>query len=154
MKSYRHILCATDFSPVCDLVYAYAAQLARESGAKLTLLHVVAHFPVDRSNEAIAPEDVDPKEFHEQRARMQLQAKVARIGYPETTPEVIFGARAPGHEIIHYADAHGVDLIVVAGHEHKGITARLISTVAAIRAHAACEVMVLPAQEASMRRTV
>ena len=154
MKYYRHILCATDFSPVCDLVYAYAAELARGSGAKLTLLHAVAHFPVDRSNEEIAPEDIDPKEFHEQRARMQLEAQVARIGYQETIPEVIFGARAPGHEILHYADAHGVDLIVVADHEHKGITARLISTGEAVRAHAACEVMVLPAQEALMRRAV
>ena len=63
MKSYRYILCATDFSPYCDRACIHAAKLAKESGAKLTLLHVVDLFAVDRSNEEIAPEDVDPKVF-------------------------------------------------------------------------------------------
>ena len=146
MKQYRHILCATDFSPVCDLVYARAAKLAQESSAKLTLLHVVAHFPVDRSNDEIAPEDVDPKAFHELKAREQLEAQTVRTGCSEAQREVIFSSHGAGHEIVRYACANGVDLIVVASHGHKGITAHLVSTATAIQDHADCEVIVIPAE--------
>ena len=45
MKNYRHILCGTDFSPASDDACIPAMELARGSGAKLTLLHVIDHFP-------------------------------------------------------------------------------------------------------------
>ena len=48
--------------------------------------------------------------------------------------------------LVRYADTNGVDLVVVASHGHKGITARLGSTAKAMHRHAACEVIVVPAE--------
>ena len=147
MKSYRNILCATDFSSFCDRACVHATKLAKESGAALTLIHVVDHFPVDRSNEEIAPEDVDPKVFREQKAREGLEAQIARTGCPEARHEVAFSTHAAAHEIVRYAGANGVDLIVIASHGHKGITAHFGSTAKSVHHHAACEVIVVPAEE-------
>lgn len=146
MKSYRHVLCATDFSPFCDRACGHAATLAKESGAKLTLLHVVDHFPVDRSNEEIAPEDVDPKAFRERNAHTALEAQATRLNCPEAQQEVAFSTHPAAHEIVRYAGANGIDLIVVASHGHKGITEFLGSTAKAVQHHAACEVIVVPAE--------
>lgn len=146
MKSYRNILCATDFSSFSDRACVHATKLAKESGATLTLLHVVEHFPVDRSNEEIAPEDVDPKVFREQKAREELETQAARTGCPEARREVTFSTHAADHEIVRYAGANGVHLIVLASHGHKGIAARLGSTANAVHQHAACEVVVVPAE--------
>ncbi len=146
MKPYRHILCATDFSPYCDRACIHAAKLAKESGAKLTLLHVVDHFAVDRSNEVIAPEDVDPKVFREQKARAELEAQTARTDCPEAKREVSVSTHAAAHEIVRYAGTSGVDLIVVASHGHKGIIARLGSTAKAVQHHAPGEVIVVSAE--------
>jgi universal stress protein A len=146
MKFYRNILCATDFSPFSDRACVHAANLAKEAGATLTLIHVVDHFPVDRSNEEIAPEDVDPKAFREQKAREELESQTIRTGCPEAGREVAFSTHPAEHEIVRYAGANGVDLIVVASHGHKGITALLGSTAKAVRQHAACEVIVVPAE--------
>ncbi len=146
MKPYRYILCATDFSPYCDRACVHAAKLAKESGAKLTLLHVVDHFAVDRSNDEIAPEDVDPKVFREQKARVALEEQTSRLDCPEAEREVAFSTHSAAHEIVRYAGASGVDLIVVASHGHKGITTRLGSTAKAVQYHAACEVSVVPAE--------
>lgn len=147
MKSYRHILCATDFSKFCDNTCVHAAKLAKESGAKLTLLHVVDHFPVDSSNEEIAPEDVDPKVYREQKAREKLEAQTAYADCPEAEREVVFSTHAAANEIVRYAGANGVDLILVASHGHKGITEKFGSTAASVKHHAACEVIVVPAEE-------
>jgi len=146
METYQHILCATDFSPFCDRACIHAAKLAKESDAKLTLLHVVDHFPVDRSNEDIAPEDVDPRVFREQKARAELEAQTARTDCSVAKREVAYSTQSAAHEIIHYAGANGVDLIVVASHENKGITRLLGSTASAVQRHAACEVIVVPAE--------
>lgn len=144
MKNYRHILCGTDFSAASDDACMRARELARESGAKLTLLHVVDHFPEDRSNEEIAPEDVDPKKFHEERSRIGLRDQARRIGHPEAIQEIRFTTHSAAHEITHYAAANGVDLIVIGSHAHSAIAELLGTTSNAVERRADCEVLVLP----------
>ena len=144
MKPYRNILCATDFSSFSDRACIHAKKLAKKSGATLTLIHVVDHFPVDRSNAEIAPEDVDPKVVREQKVRKELEAQTARTDCAEARHEVTFSTQAPEHEIARCVGANGVDLIVVASHGHKGITALLGSTAKAVQHHATCEVIVVP----------
>lgn len=145
MKTYRHILCATDFSTPSDDACRRASELARESAAKLTLLHVVDHFPEDRSNEEIAPEDIDPTRFSEERARSGLRDQARRIDFPDANQAVRFTTHSASHEIAHYADAHDVDLIVIGSHAHSAIAELLGTTSAAVERRAKCEVLVLPA---------
>ncbi len=144
MRSYRHILCGTDFSADSDDACMRAKELAKGSGARLTLLHVVDHFPEDRSNEEIAPEDVDPKKFHEDRSRIGLRDQARRIGHPEAGQEVRFTTHSAAYEITHFAQANDVDLIVVGSHAHSAIAELLGTTSAAVERRAACEVLVLP----------
>jgi universal stress protein A len=151
MKTYRNILCATDFSSFSDQACAYATKLAKESGAKLTLFHVVDHFPVDRSNLEIAPEDVDPRAFRERRAREELEAQTARTACPEARAEVAFGSDTAAHEIVRYAGTNKVDLIVLGTHGYKGITELLGSTARAVRQGADCAVVVVPSEEVRVR---
>ena len=146
MKPYRHILCVTDFSIFSDRACVHAQTLAKRSGAALTLMHVVDHFPVDRSNEQIAPEDVDPKLFREQKAREELDAQITRADCPEARREVAFTTHSAAYEIVRYAKANGVDLILAASHGHKGIAANFGSTARAVKKDAACEVIVVPAE--------
>jgi universal stress protein A len=146
MKSYRNILCVTDFSSFSDRACFRAAKLAKESGASLTLLHIVDHFPVDRSNVEIAPEDMDPKAFREQKAWEELEAQTLRVGCTEARREIAFSTHSAAHEIARHAAAKGVDLIVVGSHGHTGIAARLGSTAEAVRRHAACEVIVVTSE--------
>ena len=146
MKSYRHILCATDFSRYSDRACARATALAAETGAMLTLLHVVEHFPEDRSNEQIAPEDEDPKAFRERKARAALEQQATRTDCLEAQREISFSAHSAAHEIIRHAGAGGIDLIVIASHGHKGITALFGTTAKSVQQHAACEVIVVPAE--------
>jgi len=147
MKAYRNILCATDFSSFSDRACIHATKLAKEANATLTLIHVVDHFPVDRSNEEIAPEDVDPKVFREQKAREELEAQIARNGCADARREVAFSTHAAAHEIVRYAGANSVDLIVVASHGHKGIATSFGSTAKAVHRDAPCEVIMVPAEE-------
>ena len=144
MKTYRHILCGTDFSAASDDACVRALELARGSGAKLTLLHVVDHFPEDRSNEEIAPEDVDPKQFHQERSRAGLHDQALRIGYPEANQETRFTTQKTAYEIAHYAAAHDVDLIIIGSHAHSAIAGLLGTTSSGVERRAGCEVLVLP----------
>jgi len=72
MERYQNILCATDFSNHCRAAAERAADMARRYGAQLTLLHVVEYFPEDRSNVEIAPENVDPAAYREEKARESI----------------------------------------------------------------------------------
>ncbi|WP_455203471.1 universal stress protein, partial [Kaarinaea lacus] len=45
MKRYQQILIAIDFSESADPVIDTAMEIAKDSGARCTLLHVVDHLP-------------------------------------------------------------------------------------------------------------
>ena len=144
MGDIKHILCATDFSECSDHACLHAAKLAKEHGARLTMLHVIEYFPEDRSNEAIAPEDKDPKAFREEKAMDALAEQAKRINCQEAQLKVSFSMHSAAYEIIRFAAIEGVDLIVVATHEYKGLTALLGNTAEYVKKHADCEVVVVP----------
>lgn len=146
MKGYKNILCATDFSDYCRVAAERAAELARIYGADLTLLHVVEHFPVDRSNVDIAPEDVDPARYHEEKARALLAELVTQLGYERVTPEVRFSIQSARDEILRFVHEHKMDLVVVASHGRHGITTILGSTTYGMTHKSPCDVLAVRAR--------
>ena len=146
MEGYRNILCATDFSDHCRHAAQRAADLARRYGASLTLLHVVDHFPVDRSNVEIAPEDVDPARYHEQRAQAALAQLARELKNPEAKQEVRFTTQPAKHEILRYLEGHPIDLVVVASHGRHGISTILGSTTYGLAHKSPCDVMAVRAR--------
>ncbi|HHJ16625.1 MAG TPA: universal stress protein [Gammaproteobacteria bacterium] len=146
MEGYRHILCATDFSGYSEQAAERALELAQYYAARLTLLHVVEYFPIDRSNESITPEDVDPAVYREHRARASLNELVKRMDNEEAAQEVRFSPHSAKREIVQYAKQNNIDLIVVATHGQHGLTALLGSTAEGVAHTASCDVLVVRAQ--------
>ncbi len=146
MNSYQRILCATDFSEHCTSAAERAAELARLFGAELLLLHVVEYFPEQRSNEEIAPENVDPAAYREQQARASLAALARRLGEEEVVQEVRFTTRSARHEIVRFAEQQEIDLIVVATHGRHGITHILGATANGVMHDAPCDVLAVRAR--------
>src|SRR5690606_42117784 len=89
-----HILIAHDLTPEADLALQRAAQLARQSGGRLTLLHVQER-------------DADPQPPRDRLQALELPGAELRI------------ARAqPSATIASQADGVGADLLVLGAH-HK-----------------------------------
>jgi nucleotide-binding universal stress UspA family protein len=108
---FTKILMPVDLTDRHQPALDIAARLANESSGEVTLLHVVEIIP------GLWPQEEG--EFYgriEQAARDHL-AKLGRYLEERHVPrreEVIFGDRA--HEIVRYAMAGGVDLIVLSSH--------------------------------------
>ena len=145
MEGYQNIVCATDFSDHCKAAAERAAELARHYGARLTLLHIVENFPEDRSNVEIAPEDVDPASYCEQKAREALTQLAQYLDYGKVSQEVRFSTHSARHGIVSFAEEQRPDLIVVASHSRHGINAILGSTAYGVTHHAPCDVMTIRA---------
>jgi universal stress protein A len=145
MESYQRILCATDISSHSEAAAQRAAQLAERYGAQLTLLHVIEYFPVSRSNEMIAPEDIDPATYRDQRAKAVLTEVAERLVHKDVKQEVVFSGHSAKHAIIRYAEERQADLIVLATHGHHGIAALLGSTANGVMHGASCDVLVVRA---------
>ncbi|HKK14595.1 MAG TPA: universal stress protein [Gammaproteobacteria bacterium] len=142
MPAYRHILLASDLSPAGESVARRAADLAQRSRARLTLLHVIEHFPEDLPVGAIAPENEDPKAYLLRRSRSRLEALGQALDMDRIDCQVVTSLYSAKHEVLAYAEQHDVDLIVVGAGAAETVTGLLGSTAAGILNHARCDVLV------------
>jgi len=118
-----------------------AVALCKRFGARLTLLHVVEYFPVDRSNEVIAPEDVDPAAYRETQARLQLRELAARLDCEDAAREVLFSPDAAWHGVVAFATDQRADLVVLGSHGLHGVFELLGSTANGVVNQAPCDVL-------------
>ena len=110
---FRHILVPTDLTERTEKALQLAGQLASPAAARVTLLHVI---------ETIQGLSVDEvKAFYERlegNARKAMDSLTRRAGDgPAVTRVIVQGRRA--EEIVKYAAANEVDLIVLASHRVK-----------------------------------
>jgi len=143
MEVYSHIMCATDFSQNSELAVERAIDMVKQHHAKITLLHVIENFPEDRSNEMIAPEDIDPADYRKDQARARLGDLAQQFDCADAELVVLFSAYSAGREIVRYAIECQADLIVVASHGHHGLTALLGSTAHTVVQTATGDVLVV-----------
>lgn len=141
MEGYQRILCAADFSRLSEAAAERAVELCRRFEAALTLLHVVEYFPVDRSNDLIAPEDVDPAAYRESRAREKLRELTVRLGCEDAAQEVLFSPNSAWHGIIQFIEENDIDLAVLGSHGHHGVFVLLGSTANGVVNRAPCDVL-------------
>lgn len=110
---FRHMLVPLDGSEYALHALSHAEELAKLTGARLTLIGVLLRDP--------RPEAVHVEQLDEQ-SRDRLQAELSdvadqvrqRSGIDSVDVEVRFGQ--PAQEITEYADDNDVDLVVMSTH--------------------------------------
>ena len=127
---FKHILIPTDGSDLSRKAVLYGVRLAKESGAKVTALTVAEPYPVAAIDAVLVPlaEDDYDEQSRALGEKALQQAKMAAdaAGVPcETIREV---HDQPYRAIIDTAHALSCDLIVMASHGRRGISALLLGS--------------------------
>ena len=117
MMAVKRMLVPTDFSETSEAALKYALEMARSFGAQLYLLHVPgttgehfeADFPIGRFETSGRLNADEIKQLHPEYA--------VRIG-------------APAEEIVRYAVARDVDMIIMGTHGRSGLAHMVMGSVA------------------------
>ena len=123
MTAVKSILVPTDFSEMSDAALKYAIDIAQAFGARLYLIHVPgetgvnfeADFPMGRFDTAV-------------RERLDTFLKPEEI--ERLRPEYALRPGTPADEIVRYADAREVDMIIMGTHGRSGVAHLLMGSVA------------------------
>ena len=135
MASFTSILCGVDESPQSLEAVRRAARLARESSAKLTLLHAEPAPRGDTLRAAPPPE--------ESWCALASEIRGQRV-------ELHYATGEPGSRIVEFARENGSDLIVLGSRARNTPALAIGSCIAKVLVHAPCPVLVVP--EASRSR--
>ncbi len=127
---FKHLLIPTDGSDLSRKAVLYGVQLARESGAKVTALTLTEPYRVASMDAVLVSVGEDEYEDESRRVAEQAleQVKIAAdaAGVPcDTISEV---HDQPYRAIIDAAHAKGCDLIVMASHGRRGMSALLLGS--------------------------
>lgn len=116
----HHILVGVDGSPLAETILSYVTVLAKNTGADVTLIHVVHTSEEMKSNEAyrfLQPSLEQAKtNAHDYLRRLVQQLNDAGV---TTHSRVLVGVAAT--EIVHCAEQEGMDLIALATHGRSGL---------------------------------
>ena len=126
---YQHILVPTDGSPLSAAAVEKAMSLAKSVGAKVTVLTVVARLPAL----AWSPHSLQrADEFRQhalaeaERSLTEAEQEAKRVGVPCEVVKV--EDRQPFEAILEAAEARGCDLIAMASHGRRGISALVLGS--------------------------
>ena len=142
---YRCILFPTDGSDVTPKALHSALSLAKLTGARIHALSVKEPFPYSAISEM---QPVPPQEFFDAQERV-ADARVKAVADEAAAAGVpcqAFTVEAlhPWEAILEHASAHGCDLIVMASHGRRGMTALLLgSETQKVLTHSALPVLVV-----------
>jgi nucleotide-binding universal stress UspA family protein len=127
---FKHILLPTDGSAGSDLALQHGMRLARDMGAKVTGVHVVAPFHTFTYRvDMIEDTEEQYEKDSEERARKVL-ATVERQAQECGVPCDLVVARSddPYKAIIEAASERGCDLIAMASHGRRGVRGLLLGS--------------------------
>ena len=155
MALFRRILMATDLSPASDPAFEAAVRLARESGARLDVLHVyqvpttvsVGYSPADVYFAYAVAERTD--------AETRLRELVSRESARGLDVRPILQKGFADQRIVETANREGSDVIVMGTHGRRGAARLFLGSVAArVITAARCPVLTIrsvPSRAASRR---
>ncbi|MBQ0959615.1 universal stress protein [Ideonella sp. 4Y11] len=126
---YRNILVPTDGSDITAKAVQTALTLAKTLGAKLTVMSVKEPFPYSAISEM---QPVPPQEFYDAQERIAAArvktvaeaAAAAGVACDAATVEAVH----PWEAIVDHAKAQSCDLIVMASHGRRGVSALLLGS--------------------------
>ena len=126
---YANILVPTDGSEITAKAVQNAIALAKTTGAKLTALSIKEPFPYSAISEM---QPVPPQEFYDAQERIAT-ARVKAVADAAAAAGVTCAANTmeavhPWEAIVEHAKAQGCDLIVMASHGRRGVSALLLGS--------------------------
>jgi nucleotide-binding universal stress UspA family protein len=127
---FKHILIPTDGSDLSRKALLYAVQIAKESKAKVTALTVRPPYVIGSMDMIGVVGGQDEFEAETQRyAEYALtQAKMAGEAASVPVETIQDVADQPYRAIIECANANGCDLIVMASHGRRGVSAMILGS--------------------------
>ncbi|MDP6941244.1 MAG: universal stress protein [Planctomycetota bacterium] len=146
---WKHILVTTDLSEESGRAFGPIAELAKESGAKITLLHVLVDLRVAPVSAPLAP-PVSVPDLDEEMAAAQKRLAIERSRFGnelDVNTDVVLGEDIP-RAIAKWAKTHSVELIALSTHGRSGFKRMILGSVAeAILHHAHVPVLCFPKPE-------
>ena len=141
----KTVLAPIDFSPVTRYVVDHAIALARETDARLVLLHVVAPIPVVSNSLTLAVTGAEYTVAAEKEAGKALAELQRTLRDEGVTAHAIRATGDPREEIVEQAKRLTADYIVIGSHGHTAFYDLLVgSTATGVMKHAPCPVVVVP----------
>lgn len=144
--TFKHILLTTDLSAEAVRPFATISELAKVSGSKVTILHVVPDLQVIPHGAPTAPRQSSPEVPHEvEKATAELEAQRTTLGDGVEVETAVISHEDVAEGIAHYAAEHDVDLIALSTHGRTGFRHLLIGSVAeAVLRHSPVPVLSFP----------
>ena len=140
MAAYSQMLVAIDLSEQSRTIAAKSAELARQWGAQLRLLHVIEYVPVEPMSDALVPVvQIDDQMIS--RARQQIATLATAVGLPTDCCRVAAG-NVKG-EILRQARDISADLIVLGCRERHGLSILVNLTEDTVLHGAPCDVLAM-----------
>lgn len=149
MSTIRHILVPTDFGDAAQHALERAIELAKQSGAKLTLLHVYEIPVYAYSTLTYLSADITKAVETAARAKLDEVMQALRARVPDAQSMLSVG---PASETIDDAIRQGgVDMVVMGTHGRRGLRHAMLGSVAErVIRHSPVPVLVVPAPPSSV----
>ena len=129
---FKHILVPTDGSELSQATAQRAVAFAKDAGARITVFFAKPEYPIAYFGEGALIDPTTPEKFAEladQQARDVLDG-VAKMAADAGVPCAMTSATSdlPWEAIIAAAEGSGCDLIFMASHGRRGISALLLGS--------------------------
>ncbi len=129
---FKHLLVPTDGSELSQATVKRAVSFAKDAGARVTFFYAQPDFPMPIYGEGALIDPTTPEQFaksakEEADRILEAAEKVAdEIGVTADSDTVV--NEVPYKAVIDAADRHGCDLIFMASHGRRGISALLLGS--------------------------
>lgn len=157
MFTPKKILVPTDFSEFSDAALNYAIDIAKKSGAKLYLLHVIGVIQTCAVDYCFDQPTLDALEKKSETSALDMMKKQLAL-FPEASGvdiETDIKQGVPYEEILAEQKNKDIDLIVMSSHGKTGLLHHLMGSVAErVMKKAGCPVLLIRRQLQEIREAV
>lgn len=144
--AFSHILLTSDLSDEATRAFESVAGLARSSGARITLLHVV-QIMVEASTGGMLATPVLPPDLDQARraAEAELEKQARALGKDVEVEILVVSGQNVSEVIAETARERGADLIALSTHGRSGLRRMILGSVAeGVLRHAHVPVICFP----------
>jgi nucleotide-binding universal stress UspA family protein len=153
MDALQRILVATDLSEASEAIYRVADDLARRSGAQMTIAHIADLLDYEEIRRET------PIGLDDYMAKLRLGIRTAferavgeRAAARPIRVEVVMKAHSVPRELLELARREEADLVVLGTHGRTGLARTVLGSVAEeVLRHAEVPVLVVPVSAARVR---